>query len=142
MSRGKKMCPNCGEGCGPRSLNCKSCGAAFTFNPKKLSLNKVVKEKLDWHSLQRGDTIKVIAGTGPFFPYTNPESKQIEPIAVGHFGIFQVRSVEKDGIGAFEILPGGRQGGFCYIYMGKPKKGVTGTVMRPHKIKRVIRRIK
>ena len=140
--RGQKLCPNCNQACGPRTLACPECGQAFSFNLKKPSLIKVTKEKLDWHNLQRGDTVKVITGTGPFFPYTNPETKQIEPIAMGHFGIFQVRSVGRDGISAFQILPGGANGGHCYIYMGKPRIGVTGTVMLPHKLKRVIKRVR
>jgi rRNA maturation protein Nop10 len=143
MPRGQKKCDNCGELTGPRAHNCPNCGHKFTFNPKKYSPNKVVKEPFDWRNLKKGEFIKSIGGHGPFYPTTNHETGEKEIVPMGHYGIFKVEFVDNQGIGAYEVHKNHQSGGFCYLYMGKPKLSkVTDTVMRPHKIKKVIRRVK
>ena len=130
MGRGQKSCTKCGATTGPRAKNCPSCGIAFTFKPFiYISPGKDVQ----WKELRRGDYIKSVQGHGPFF--IGPDSEEV--IFTGHYGIFRVHFVGIDGIGAYEIHKGYKDGGFCYLYMGGQKLGKTGSVMRAHKIKRV-----
>ena len=53
---------------------------------------------------------------------------------MGYYGLFKVRYVEDDGIGAYPYGSKQKHGGFHFLYMGKEKKSITGGVSRSHKL--------
>jgi hypothetical protein len=102
-----------------------------------------IGKDVNWKELKVGEYIKSIQGHGPFYVLEYTDDKEPEVIHMGHYGIFKVAYLEENGIGAYQIHRGHRSGGFCYIYMGKQKiESVTGTIMRPHKIKKVTPRVR
>jgi len=143
MPRGQKLC-RCGHKNGPRAKSCSKCDVKFAFAAKKFSPNKVEKksEDLDWKQLQKGDYIKSVAGYGPFYPTTDEVTEEFVAMPMGHYGVFVVAFVDENGIGAHEVLVDSN-GGFCYLYMGEEKlSSVTETVLRPHKLYRITRRLR
>lgn len=141
MPRGQKKCSECGVETGPRAKYCPGCAKAFHFAPKSVRRMKAGK-KIDWKELEKDDYIKSIQGHGPFWAYKNLDTEETEPIMMGHYGIYKVSFVHADGIGCYEIHKGYRSGGFCFLYMGEPKISKWGTIMRSHKIRKVIPRNK
>lgn len=79
---------------------------------------------VDWETLKKNQSIKVLQGTGPIYHYRNGETENF-----GYFGIFRVVKTEKDGI----LIVG--KHGFSFIYMGDERKLSSGTTLRAHKIK-------
>ena len=127
--KGKKTCTKCQTMTGPRTKVCKKCGEHFVF---KFKLRNKIKtnELKDWKSLKRGDVIKSIQGHGPY--WINEEG---ERESCGYFGLFRVRYVEKDGIGAYPYGHKQKHGGFHFLYMGKEQaEKLIGTISRPHKL--------
>lgn len=142
MPRGQKTCHKCKKATGPRAGQCPNCGQKFSFAAKKHIQDKIVKEHadFDWRQLQKGEYIKSVSGYGPFYPMTDEVTGEFVAAPMGHYGVFVVAFVGKDGIGTYEVQKDSN-GGFCYIYMGEEKLStVTNTVLRPHKICRIIRR--
>jgi len=140
MAKGVKQCPKCNEPTGPAAKYC-SCGHQYMFAPKLIKQNKVLKGPFDWRELKKGEFIKSVGGHGPFYPYKDVDSGETEIIPMGHYGIFRVSFVDDKGIGTHQVFTNQDNGGFCYLYMGEPRLSKeTGNVMRPHKIKKVIRR--
>lgn len=107
--KGRKLCPKCGTGNGPRSYACKNCEYSFSFKPqsKEKKNTKIIKD-IDWRTLQKGDRIKV--GGGPYFMSGG------ESIPMGYRGKFVVQSLDENGIIATGI---DRHSGYAHIYMGR-----------------------
>lgn len=131
-----KACPKCATKAGPRTKRCSKCLFIFIkkesnkpvekLKPKRRKRKK--KEPIPpWNEFSPGDTIKIGYSGGPYF---ETESGRI---SMGYVGQFQVHRICDDGILAIQIN-GSIVCGFCFIYMGKEKKGISGTIMRPHKI--------
>ena len=167
MGKGCKFCPSCNSANGPRSFVCKSCAKPFTMKikakktplpvkpvptaiavlPKKrhrrtkeqmlLAEGKkpIIQKEFNWTELKKGDEIRVLGG-GPYWPR---EPEDGGNISIGYSGIFTVKYVDEQGIHAT-----GKQedNGHCYIFCGKEHKSKTGTVMSPHRIAKINRRVK
>tara|TARA_Y100001938_G_C8082472_1_gene429976 strand:+ start:1444 stop:1845 length:402 start_codon:yes stop_codon:yes gene_type:complete len=125
--KGKKTCPKCQAITGPRTKICKKCGHHFSFKFKGRRVK--TNELKDWKSLKRGDVVKSVQGYGPY--WINEEG---ERESMGYYGLFKVRYVEDDGIGAYPYGSKQKHGGFHFLYMGKEKKSITGGVSRSHKL--------
>lgn len=131
--KGKKTCPKCEELNGCRSLSCKNCNHKFlTSKSKPKPQRRRIKrrkrwEEIDWTELQKGDTIKVVQGSGPY--YINKEG---ETTSFGYHGKFTVKWLDEDGIHAL-----GKHG-HSFLYMGEEKEGITGTFLRKYKFMRKI----
>tara|TARA_R100000700_G_C3120279_1_gene109580 strand:- start:287 stop:682 length:396 start_codon:yes stop_codon:yes gene_type:complete len=128
--KGQKTCAKCQTKAGPRTKICKKCGEHFVF---KFRGRKVKTNELkDWKSLKRGDVVKSIQGYGPYWINEDGERESL-----GYYGLFKVRYVEKDGIGAYPYGAKQRHGGFHFLYMGKEKESITGGISRSHKLELV-----
>jgi hypothetical protein len=86
----------------------------------------------DWKSLKRGDVVKSVQGYGPYWINEDGERESL-----GYYGLFKVRYVEDDGIGAYPYGTKQRHGGFHFLYMGKEKQSITGGISRSHKLELV-----
>jgi len=136
MPRGKKSCDKCGRKAGPRTKVCPKCNTHFIFKPKRRIKSKT-RSIEDWRSLKCGQLIRAIQGYGPY--HINFDGERVSD---GYSGLFRVKYVEAEGIGAY---PFGRRhsvnahhGGYCFIYMGdtKPCKiGLDNHWEEAHKIK-------
>jgi hypothetical protein len=122
----KKECPDCGLSVGVRTKNCPDCGRKFRIikrGPKPKQVN--------WKELKKGDVIKCVQGTGPY--WINPEDG--EKIGFNFRGKYNVSFIDGRGIGAYPHKGNRTESGFCYIYMGKPDcSRSTGIHQRPHKV--------
>jgi len=122
----KKECPDCGLSVGVRTKNCPDCGWKFRIikrGPKPKQIN--------WKELKRGDIIKCVQGTGPY--WLSPEDG--ERFGFNFRGKYVVNFLDKDGIGAYPYKGNRTESGFCFIYMGKVKYNEkTGIHNRPHKV--------
>jgi hypothetical protein len=117
-----KTCPECkNDQLGVRTQQCE-CGHKFEIKHKKI--RKFVPSDVDWRTLEHGDVIRVIGGSGPYF---DGESGIRQYLGVPS-GKYEVMSVEKDG---FFVNDGV---GRLFTYMGETKPGVVGT-KEAHKIK-------
>lgn len=131
MPRGVKTCTGCGYQTGPRAFRCPSCDKSFDIQRGITKRQKKRKgEKVDWTKLEEGECIRVVSGSGPYW-----EPEEGERIPLGHKGYFRVKDVKDDGI----VVRGmtNKNSGYCFIYMGEKKVGVTGSIQRPHKIRKV-----
>ncbi len=148
MARGQKTCPN-GHANGPRAKHCSTCNHEFAFKDKTAPVAPVVKQKkkrgvsaatlkrhhegvrveCDWRSLVRGDRIKVMQGSGPYFPIEGGD-----PINMGYAGKFVVLYITKDCIHATGNSKEG-DSARCVIYMGEPNfNEETGIQREPHRV--------
>ena len=129
--KGQKTCGKCQTMTGPRTKICKKCGEHFVF---KLRLRNKVKtnELKDWKSLNRGDVVKSIQGHGPYWITSEGERE-----SCGYYGLFRVRRVEENGIGAYPYGTKQKHGGYHFIYMGKEEESISGTISRSHKLELV-----
>jgi len=134
MPRGMKICEKCGRKTGPRKKVCE-CGHKFYFVPK--GLKPQAGKQVNWKELTRGDEIKVIQGSGPYWPKDKTDEEG-EDIPMGYFGRYKVSRIDATGIHAYPIKA--PESGHCYIFMGKETISKTGMVMRPHKIRKLKRR--
>jgi hypothetical protein len=144
MGRGQKTCKGCGAATGPRAFKCAKCGQAFSFKAESvLGATRGIQqpEKVcDWKSLQRGDRIKVIAGSGPYWP-AKADVEGAENIHMGYYGKFTVKSIHKDGI----IACGNKKEGAwatCFIYMAEPKQAESGIMRVAHKVVKLTPKVK
>ena len=154
MPRGTKTCPSCNRSVGPRTKTCE-CGHNFAFKdknevtpsvmglPVKITKKKRRRRKksiyekgdnFDWRTLQPGDRIKVIQGSGPVW---NIGEKQIN---MGYKGRFLVKELDDNGILATNISKGFVHSvGYCHIWMGPEQKSPIdpSLIKIPHKIKKM-----
>lgn len=143
MSRGHKICKQCGTITGPRTYICKQCGTSFEIKGQQGSVivsnkpikkpikthkpNRVHKVMVDWRTLLPGDYIKSLSGSGPVWL---TRDGQWEPL--GYAGRFKVHALDKEGIHAYPMDR--RNSGHCFIYMGPYTRRYDGLYKRPHKI--------
>ena len=128
--KGQKTCDKCQHPAGPRTKVCKKCGNHFVFKFKGRRIK--TDELKDWKSLKRGDIIKSIQGYGPY--WINEEG---ERESFGYYGLFKVRRVEEEGIGAYPYGTKQKHGGYHFIYMGEDQEAISGTISRSHKLQLV-----
>jgi len=137
MPRGKKICPKCNKENGARTAKCL-CGHIFYVSTKlkkpkrKRKRRRKLYEDVDWTTLERGQYIKVIIGSGPYWLLRDGER-----YPMSYNGKFVVDYLDKDGIHAYPIDK--KNSGHCYIYMGKPMKSSVGVHRLPHKVKLITR---
>ena len=125
--KGKKKCSKCGERTGPRTKTCKKCGYHFSFKFKGRKVR--TNELKDWTLLKRGDVVKSIHGYGPYAINENGDR-----VFCGNYGLFRVRYIEKDGVGAYPYGSKQKNGGFHFLYMGKEGVSFSGIFNRSHKL--------
>lgn len=104
--RGQKICIHCNTANGVRSYECKNCGQEFKMKKPPRGIRK--KQIEDFKSLNKGDKIKVVGGSGTYFLDDNGErSYMVER------GIYTVSHTDEQGIHAYGKT------GYNYLYMGK-----------------------
>lgn len=110
MSRGRKICTECNTANGVRSFNCKNCGHAF----KMKKARKIKRKQLvnDYTSLEKGDTIYVVGGSGTYYTGEDGEKQYMTDR-----GEYQVHDIKDEGILAYSTT-----GGYNYLYMGEIRK--------------------
>ena len=129
-----KICPKCNQKSGVRSYFCKHCSYEFiakddfTEKPKPERKPKVknrVKKmvEVDWKTLNIGETIKVVQGSGPYRINGGGEK-----IPFGHSGEYIVKEIQQDGMLATQ------KGMIHFIYMGEPRMSPGDTYLVAHKI--------
>ena len=134
IGRGRKKC-SCGFICGPRQKICPKCNKPFQFIPSNM---KEKRTPINWRELEPGHTIRVIIGSGSYWPITNGEIE--EQVNMGYYGIYKVKNLGKNGIHAYPISK--HEAGHCFIYMGETVKSESGLVRAAHKIVKVKRKIR
>lgn len=120
-----KVCSKCNQESGVRTKICE-CGAVFPTKTKREKALKPKCEEVDWKELRKGDVVKVLVGTGPYYENSNGRTY------MGLGGKYTVLSIEKEGF----FVDDGIGRAFCY--MGETKPGVVG-IKEAHKVK-LIRR--
>jgi hypothetical protein len=121
--RGQKICSECGHVNGVRTYNCKNCDHPFKMKKGR----KTPRKKLitDHTELKKGDTIRVVGGSGPY--YTDKEGER-------HYltdrGKYKVEGTDNQGIRCYGPT------GYCYLYMGKKCRSslLDNITKAPHKI--------
>lgn len=88
------------------------------------------KKDFDWHTLEKGDIIKVAPDSGPY--WITDEGEKI--LMNDHGGMFRVTGHTKDGIQAIGI---GKKSGQYFLWMNGEKKMDTGIIRSPHRILKV-----
>ena len=130
LKRGQKICKKCNSINAARSRVCKECGTPF------ISKNTPIKNEIkDWKSLQKGDWIRIIQGTGPYFVCTkqSEESNTGDKIYMGCKGKYEVVSIVSEGLMCKGL--GRKNHGVEFVYMGKKKfSSYTGISSEPHRI--------
>ena len=127
LSRGKKTCSECGTVTGVRSFVCPNCEHEFKMKKGRKRPRK--KEVKDFKTLEKGDSIRVVGGSGPY--YTSPETG--ERMYLVDRGKYTVISTDDNGIQVYG------QNGYGYLYMGKscPSKLMNSITQSPCKILKV-----
>lgn len=126
-SRGRKICKNCGCVNGVRAYACKQCDVDFVMKkPQKGVRKKLVQ---DFRTLQKGDTIKVVGGSGSFYT----EKLTGERVYLVDRGLYKVINTDDKGIQVYGC------NGYGYLYMGKtcPSKLVDSITMCACKILKI-----
>ena len=121
---GQKACSSCDELNGVRAFECKNCGTEFKM--KKARRGHKKKHVEDFTTLQKGDLIRVVGGSGNYWVAENGDKHYFTDR-----GKYIVRYIEKDG-----IMATGPQGGTDFLYMGKlTRSPLLNNMWRsPHKI--------
>lgn len=101
---------------------------------QKLIKNSVSLNNFDWHTLEKGDIIKVSRLEGSC--WTTDEGQEIP---MGDNGNFRVISHDKNSITAWGL---GKKSGTYMIWMGPETKTESGLIRKPHKILKVKKFIK
>ena len=104
--RGQKICPKCNCVNGVRSFVCKNCDHEFKMKKSRRGPRKILVK--NHQSLNKGDKIRVVGGSGPF--YTDRYGEKIYLIDRGKY---TVESVDNTGIHSYGDT------GYNYLYMGK-----------------------
>ena len=104
--RGQKICENCGCANGVRAYECKQCD--YPFKMKKYRKGNKKRPVEDHTTLQRGDLIRVVGGSGSFHTDYNGERTYLVDR-----GKYTVNDTDNNGIYAYGKT------GFNYLYMGK-----------------------
>ena len=116
--RGQKVCEHCKTINGVRTYECKQCGHAFTMKRTRKGIRK--KRVRDFTLLTKGDTIKVVGGSGPY--YTDSKGDRLYLVERGRY---TVSGTSHDGIHAYG------PNGYNYLYMGTVcKSNILDTITR------------
>ena len=126
IKRGQKLCSNCGTINGVRAFVCKNCEAEFKM--KKGRKRPRRKEVEDFKTLERGDTIRVVGGSGPY--HTDREGEKTYLVDRGKYTVI---STDHQGIQVYG------PNGYGYLYMGKicPSELIDTITKAPCKILKV-----
>lgn len=108
VKRGQKLCSECGTINGVRAFVCKNCEAEFKMKKGRKRPRK--KQVEDFKTLERGDTIRVVGGSGPY--YTGEDGERSYLIDRGKYTVI---STDDNGIQVYG------PNGYGYLYMGKIK---------------------
>jgi len=119
-----KFCATCKKEWGLKKRTC-TCGWEFPTNKINIKLIE------DWTTLIKGDIIKSITGSGPYYLFTN-DKDILEIQRMGSYGIFKVVRLEESGILGRAMTK--NKYGTEFIYMGEDKLGNTGRHMGAHKL--------
>ena len=103
--RGQKICENCGCVNGVRAYECKECDHPFKM--KKWRKGNKRKPVEDHTTLQKGDLIRVVGGSGSYYTDYNGERTYLIDR-----GKYTVQQTDSQGIYAYGNT------GFNYLYMG------------------------
>lgn len=130
-----KVCSNCQENNGVRTLSCKKCGCAFipkiqsnTPNKRKRGIIKTLVT--NWkEELSKGDIVKLIQGTGSYYLLENGERHYFSS------GIVKVGDKEQNGFWAVHNRLKHNKGYF-FVYMGHKCRSpvIDNLVRQRHKI--------
>ena len=114
LKRGQKCCKNCQTINAARQRICIECKKPF-----QLKNTPIKNEIKDWKSLQKGETFRVVNGTGPYYVLSRDcgEGNKGDKIFMGAKGKYVVKSLSECGIQAFSKTV--RGGYYEFIYMGK-----------------------
>tara|TARA_R110000765_G_scaffold259501_3_gene359691 strand:+ start:1104 stop:1622 length:519 start_codon:yes stop_codon:yes gene_type:complete len=130
----KKECPKCSSKLGVRTKVCPDCSHKFLIR-KRRPKPKQIK---NWRDLKKGDIIKCVSGTGPYFI---SKDKPGERIMMGHKGVFEVitlnyRNPKSCGIIGKPVKKNRNKANVQeYIYMGKIyHDDILNINKEPHKI--------
>ena len=104
--RGQKVCVHCNVVNGVRSYECKNCGQAFKMRKGPKGIRK--KRVEDHRNLVKGQVIKVVGGSGPY--YTDEYGEKQYMVERGKY---TVSHTDNEGIHAYGKT------GYNYLYMGK-----------------------
>jgi|TARA_R100001163_G_scaffold62826_1_gene54011 hypothetical protein len=130
LSRGQKLCKHCGAVNAARSHKCNDCGKLF------ISKNTPIKNEVkNWKELEKGQHIKIIQGTGPYYICSSDSDDHNtgEKIYMGCKGKYVVREVTGNGLLCYGI--GKNNTGIDFVYMGnKELSQSTGIIKAPHRI--------
>ena len=115
LKRGQKRCKQCKSINAARQRICVECGKAF-----QLKNTPIKNEIKDWKSLQKGDTFRIINGTGSYYILTRDcgEGEIGDKIFMGAKGKCIVKAVGENGIHAWSLTSPGNSH-YEFIYMGK-----------------------
>lgn len=137
LTRGQKLCSLCNCVNAARQRVCKKC--KNSFDAKNIPIKS---EVIEWSQLKRGEFIKIIIGTGPYF-LTKKEtefSQAGEKICMGDNGVFIVDKIDDNGIHVYGAT--NQNGGYSFLYMGTPYQSeATGLYYEKYRIKKVKRRV-
>jgi len=104
--RGQKLCSECGCVNGVRAYECKQCDYPFKMKRGRRTPKK--KQVEDHMTLNKGDVIRVVGGSGSYHTDYNGEKTYLIDR-----GKYVVDHIDQQGIGAYGKT------GFNYLYMGK-----------------------
>jgi ribosomal protein L40E len=126
MRKGIKICQSCGIENGVRAYECKNCDAPFEMRKKRRGVRK--KDVSDWTTLKRGDVIRVVGRSGPYF-----ENEFGDRTYLLSNTLYKIYKLTDDGIVAHGKY------GFEFIYCGKEKRGLVSSITQaPAKLKLVM----
>ena len=133
LSRGQKRCKHCKAVNASRSLKCTNCGKRF------VSKNTPIKNEIkDWRSLEAGESLRIIQGTGQYFTCKRKteEADAGDKIYMGCKGKYQVVSVDSKGLICRGI--GKKNCGIEFVYMGEKNFcEYTGITKEAHRLVRI-----
>ena len=104
--RGQKVCSHCNTVNGVRSFECKNCGQSFKMRKGPKGIRK--KRIEDHRDLKKGDYIKVVGGSGPYYTDEYGERQYLV-----ERGKYIVSHTDDGGIHAYGNT------GYNYLYMGE-----------------------
>ena len=123
-TRGQKNCPECDTENGVRSYHCKKCDYEFPMKKRRKGKRRKVVD--NWRELRKGDKVKVVGGSGPY--YIDPESG--DRTYLSERGEYVIKGIDRMGIKVYG------NGGYTFLYMGNKKKSplVDNVYRSPHKL--------
>ena len=117
LKRGQKRCKQCKSINAARQRICIICKTPF-----QLKNTPIKNEIKDWQNLQKGDTFRVINGTGSYYIIKRDcsEGQVGEKLLIGSKGKYIVKDIEDNGIHAWSLTSPGNSH-YEFIYMGQDR---------------------